>query len=134
MIDKCVRGLRVSRLSHISYVLIMLMANWRCCVELYCIECVVQQVSWLVNVQVLGMPRQLMTMEQVKCGVRVRWIRSGEGRTRWLGPRLENGPSAAHIGHWKSKSTWVMKMASTKSRRRMMVSWHLADANTHLRG
>ena len=31
------------------------------------------------------------------------------------------------IGYRKSKSTWVVKMAS-KSRRRTMVSWHLVEA------
>jgi hypothetical protein len=28
----------------------------------------------------------------------------------------------------KCKSIWVMKLASTKSRRRMMASWHLVKA------
>jgi hypothetical protein len=48
------------------------MANRRCCVELCCVECVVQHVSWLVNVKVLGAPRRSMAIEKVKCGVRVR--------------------------------------------------------------
>ena len=44
---------------------------------------------------------------------------------RRLGPSdqgPENRPCAAHIGHKKSKT------ASNKSRRRMMASWHLAEA------
>jgi hypothetical protein len=60
---------------------------------LSCVVCVVQYVSWLVNVQVLGVPRRLMAMAKVNYGVRARWIESGEGQTRRLGPRdqrLEN--------------------------------------------
>ena len=42
--------------------------------------------------------------------------------------RPENGPCATHIGHVKSKSTWAMRMASTKSRTRTMASCHLVEA------
>jgi len=82
------------------------------------IECVVQHVSWLVNVQVLGVPRRSAAMEKVKCGVHVRWIESGEGRMRRLEPkdqRPENKPCVAHIRNMKSKSTWVMETTLTKS-------------------
>jgi hypothetical protein len=73
-------------------------------------------------------------MEKVKCGIRARWTGNGEGRMRRLRPREhrpENGSCATHIGHMKSKSTCVMKMASTnKSRWRTIAQWHLVEA-TH---
>jgi hypothetical protein len=54
--------------------LIMLMSNRRCHVD-----CVVQHVYWLVNVQVLNTPRWSMMMEKAKCGVRAQWTGTGEG-------------------------------------------------------
>ena len=91
---------------------------------LCCVECVVKHVSCLVNVQVLGVPRRSAAMEKVKCGVCVRWTRIGEGRTRRLGlgdQRPENKPCVAHIGHRKTKSTCVMEMALSKSRKMTIV-------------
>jgi hypothetical protein len=117
--------------------LIMLMDNRRCRVELSCVLCVVQHISWLMNAQVLGVPRRLMAMQKVKCGVCAGWTRSSEGLTRWLWPRdqrPEKGLCAAHIGHMKGKSTWVMKTVSTKSRRDWWChsTWWRLD--THLLG
>ena len=83
-----------------------------------------QHVSWLVNVQVLNTPRWSTMMEKVKCGVRAQWTRTGEGRTRRLGlrdQRPEKKPCVSHIGHRKTKSTCVMEMALSKSRKMTIV-------------
>jgi hypothetical protein len=87
-------------------------------------------VSWLMNVQLLAVPRTSTTMKKVKCVVYVWCIKSVEGRTRRLGlryQRLKDRPCVAHIEQRKSESTWVMKTESTKSRRRRMTLWHLVE-------
>jgi hypothetical protein len=82
---------------------------------LSCVICVVQHVSWLMNVHVLGVLKWLTTTEKVKCRVHARWTDCGEGHMRRLEPRN-------HMLQAIHTSTWVMKVASLKSRRKAKAS------------
>lgn len=114
--------------------------------------CVVQYVSWLVNVRVLGPPRLWTIMEKVNCGFHAQWTGSGEAQTRRLGSRDQRLENRLCGSHWVSEeqgymgdgddvddqvkeeddgdvaldggqtSTLAMKMTSFKSRRKVKKS------------